>query len=509
MNPILPGFHPDPSICRAGDDFYVVTSSFEYFPGVPIFHSLSLTEWKQIGHVLTRESQLALQNAKSSQGIFAPTLRYHDGTFYMITTNMSAGRSFYVTSTDPAGEWSDPIWVQEEGFSMDPSLFFDDDGKVYYTRHGGGRNGGVYQAEIEIDSGRLDAPPRHIWAGTGGIWPEGPHLYKIGQTYYLLIAEGGTSYDHEVTVARASSPWGPFEACARNPILTHKAHRSHPIQATGHADWVQAANGSWWLVFLGIRPWDGAHHHLGRETFLTPMTWDGEGWPLVNAGKLVDLNLEVSGLPESASSPRTAVDRPLRDDFDEPALGLEWNFVRNPVAANYSLSERPGFLRLRGTSATLADEAAFSFVGRRQQHYRCRVSAHIEFEPRAPGQAAGLVVRADEKNHYQLLLRASAQGRQVVLHSRIQGKHASVGEAQVRPGPVVLGIDAYPERYEFFVLGADGARLMLGSLPTKPLASEVTGGFTGAYFGMVAVDDSGEPGAADFDWFDYRPARQE
>src|SRR5690606_2672994 len=305
------------------------------------------------------------QNAKSSQGIFAPTLRYHDGTFYLITTNMSVGRSFCVTSSDPAGEWSEPIWIQEEGFSMDPSLFFDDDGKVYYTRHGGGRHGGVYQAEIDLASGRLHEPPRQIWTGTGGIWPEGPHLYKIDGTYYLLIAEGGTSYDHEVTVARASSPWGPFEACARNPILTHKQQRSHPIQATGHADWVQAPDGRWWMVLLGIRPWDGAHHHLGRETFLTPITWDREGWPVVS---------------ELALGPSDA--RRFRDDFEEPTLRFEWNFVRNPARVNYSLSERRGFLRLRGAEASADDEAAFTFVGRCQQHYRCEVSTKLDFEPR-------------------------------------------------------------------------------------------------------------------------------
>src|SRR5690606_5257489 len=297
MNPILPGFYPDPSVCRVGHDYYLVTSSFEYFPGVPIFHSTNLVDWRQIGHVLTRKGQLNLEGAKSSKGIFAPTLRHHQGTFYVVTTNMSGGGSFYVTSRDPAGPWSDPIHVQEQSFSMDPSLFFDEDGKVYYTRHGGLRDGGVYQAEIDVATGRLDAEPRLIWSGTGGIWPEGPHLYKVDGTYYLMIAEGGTSYGHEVTVARSASPWGPFELCPENPILTHKTDRKHPIQATGHADLVQTPEGSWWMVFLGIRPWDGEHHHLGRETFLAPVTWSPAGWPVVNGGKFVDLALAATGLP--------------------------------------------------------------------------------------------------------------------------------------------------------------------------------------------------------------------
>src|SRR5882724_8476694 len=186
-NPILAGFYPDPSVCRVGDDYYLVTSSFEYFPGVPIFHSRDLVHWRPIGHCLTRASQLPLQNAKSSQGIFAPTLRYRDGTFYMVTTNISGGGIFYVTATDPSGPWSEPVWLREAHGWMDPSLLFDDDGKVYYTRHDGGEHGGIVQAELEIETGKLLGEPRLIWKGTGGVWPEGPHLYKIGTYYYLLI----------------------------------------------------------------------------------------------------------------------------------------------------------------------------------------------------------------------------------------------------------------------------------------------------------------------------------
>lgn len=503
-NPILPGFHPDPSVCRAGDDYYLVTSSFEYFPGVPLFHSRNLSEWDLIGHVLTRENQLPLAGAKSSQGIFAPTLRFHQGTFVMITTNMTTERGFYVTTEDPTRAWSDPIFVQEEGFTMDPSLFFDDDGKVYYTRHGGGRHGAVYQAEIDLATGRLAQPARPIWTGTGGIWPEGPHLYKINGSYYLMIAEGGTSYDHEVTIARSDSPWGPFEACPRNPIFTHKHDRKLAIQATGHADLLQSQDGAWWLVFLGIRPWDGTHHHLGRETCLAPVTWDDAGWPVVNHGRPVELLANVPSLPgKETREPVVYGSSAIKDDFDAPALAPAWNFLRNPDPNQTSLSARPGWLRLNAAAATLDDEACVSFVGRRQLHYACRARLAFEFAPVALGQEAGLVVRADELNHYELVVTYTICGPELVLKSRVQGKSSSVAARAWSTQSAELSVEASPSHYEFFVHAA-GAREFLGRLPTQALASEVTGGFTGAYLGMFACGGPGTP-PADFDYFEYTP----
>ncbi|HEX6764246.1 MAG TPA: glycoside hydrolase family 43 protein, partial [Polyangiaceae bacterium] len=310
-NPVIPGFHPDPSVCRVGDDYYLVTSSFEYFPGIPIFTSRDLVNWRQIGHVLTRASQDPLANVASSEGVFAPTIRYANGTFYVVSSIVSGGDLFYVTATDPAGSWSEPHWLNESVFGMDPSLFFDDDGKVYYTRHGDGEQGGIFQSEINLTTGQLAAAPREIWGGTGGVWPEGPHLYKINGTYYLMIAEGGTSFDHMETVARSSSPWGPFESFSGNPILTHKGRTGNPIQATGHGDLVQTQNGSYWLVFLGIRPPDGSHHHLGRETFLAPVTFNAQNWPVVNGGNAIALTQSTMGLPPVASPPAPTV----RDDF--------------------------------------------------------------------------------------------------------------------------------------------------------------------------------------------------
>lgn len=242
LNPVLPGFYPDPSVCRVGPDYYLVTSSFEYFPGVPIFHSLDLIHWHQIGHCLTRASQLALANISSSQGIYAPTLRYHRGRFYMVTTNVSASGNFYVYTDNPAGEWSEPIWLQQEG--IDPSLCFDGD-HTYLTSSGDRPLPGIYQCEIEIETGRQLTEARYLWRGTGGRFPEAPHLYHIGDYYYLFIAEGGTEYGHMETLARSRSPWGPFEPCPHNPLLTHRNDGYHPIQGTGHADLIETHDESW------------------------------------------------------------------------------------------------------------------------------------------------------------------------------------------------------------------------------------------------------------------------
>ncbi len=501
-NPVLPGFHPDPSICRVGADYYLATSSFEYFPGVPLFHSRDLVHFRPIGHALARASSLSLGSAKSSEGIFAPTLRYHRGTFYLVTTNISGGGNFYVTAQDPAGPWSEPSFLREEHGWMDPSLFFDDDGKVYFTRHGDGERGAIYQTELDLERGELRGPARRIWCGTGGIWPEGPHLYKRNGAYYLMIAEGGTSYGHGVTIARAPSPFGPFEPCARNPILSHAARPAHPIQALGHADWVTTPDGHDFLVCLGVRPAHGRHHHLGRETFLAPMTWDADGFPLVNGGRGLELSMTAPGLPPAA--PLAA--RPTRDDFTQSSLGFEWNFIRNPNPEHWSLTARPGCLRLNGTRASLDAVTSPAFAGRRQQHFELRASALLEFEPALEGEEAGLTLRANEENHHDLCVVRAEGRRRVRLREREKGASRVLVELDAPAGPLVLAVEATRERYDFSVTGSDGTARFVGSTSPVPLSSESAGGFTGVYIGLYAstTHDRTMP-PADFDWFDYEP----
>jgi alpha-N-arabinofuranosidase len=510
-NPVLPGFHPDPSICRVGADYYLATSSFEYFPGVPLFHSRDLVSWRQLGHALTRRTQLELGKTKSSKGIFAPTLRYHQGTFYLVTTHVEGGGNFFVTAADPAGPWSEPIWIREQAWGMDPSLLFDDDGKVYFTRHGGGERGGVYQAEIDIKTGELAAEPRLIYSGTGGVWPEGPHLYKHGGYYYLLLAEGGTSYNHMVTLARSKSPYGPFVGAPQNPILTHKNQRELPIQALGHADLFQAENQSFWLVLLGVRPadmseGDRGHHHLGRETFLAPVSWDAQGWLVVNENAPIQPKMTVSGLPEPQPWPL----EPRRDHFDQTELGHRYVFVRNPEPGSWSLSARPGFLRLTGNKATLSEAESPAFVGRRQQHFNCTLSTLVDFEPTHPDQEAGLVLRQNDDNHYDLLVKGSKAGRRVVLRTQIKGEERILAEAPLRQGPVVLRVRASNNGYQFWYETPErpapaGDPPPLGTAATLPLSSESAGGFTGVVAGLYAsAGQAKQAPPADFDWFDYR-----
>ena len=346
------------SICRVGEDYYLVNSTFEYFPGVPLFHSKDLINWRQIGHCLTRESQLPLEKCSNWGGIYAPTIRYHNGRFYMITTNVSGGGNFLVYTDDINSEWSDPIWIDIP--AIDPSLYFED-GKCFVTVN---PQNSIVLYEIDPETGQVLTEGHSIWNGTGGRYPEGPHIYKKDNWYYLLISEGGTEYGHKVTIARSRNIYGPYESNPANPILTHAdmIAQDNPIQGTGHADLIEAHDGSWWMVCLGFRPQNGRHHLLGRETFLAPVRWDENAWPVVNGNGTISLEMNCPTLPLY-----TVEELPSMNNFNEVALGPEWNYLRNPNTANYSLTENPGYLRLKGTSITLDEIDSPTFVGRRQQ----------------------------------------------------------------------------------------------------------------------------------------------
>jgi alpha-N-arabinofuranosidase len=533
-NPILPGFHPDPSICRVGDDFYLVNSSFEYFPGVPIFHSRDLVHWRQIGHVLTRRSQLNLDKMGSSRGIYAPTLRHAGGRFYMITTLIDGGGNFVVSARRPEGSWSDPIWLDQEGESgFDPSLLFHD-GRVYYTRTGKGadfEHPFVHQVELDLGTFKRRGRMRVIWRGTGDVWTEGPHLltfsgknpgrvlsnsrvesrraklagtHAIRGRYYLLAAEGGTFLGHAQMAARSEAPFGPFEPCPRNPILSHRRRRGHPIQATGHADLVTLCDGSVWAVFLGVRRHDG-HTLLGRESYLAPVTFDNDGWPMIGDGGHVELKMVAPALP-AHSWPG----EPARDDFDDLALAPHWVFLRNPVPGAASLKERPGFLRLWGSPETLDDVAATTFVGRRQEHHAFTCQTELDFSPQRPGEEAGLTVRAREEFHLDLAIRWTADGREAVATVRAGKNRRTLGRVQLPgQGRVRLEISATAAAYRF--RAGTGNRLrLLGTVPTRMLSTETIKRsgilhFTGVVIGMYATGRGQRASVpADFDWFSYR-----
>jgi alpha-N-arabinofuranosidase len=512
-NPVIPGFHPDPSICRVGQDYFLVTSSFEYFPGVPLFHSRDLVHWRQIGHCLTRPSQLPLDNVRPSGGIFAPTIRYHNGTFYMITTNITGGGNFYVHTNDPYGEWSEPIWLDQGG--IDPSLFFDDDGRVYMTSNW--FDGfplpeeidpaipiwGIQQSELDSVTGKRLTEPQRIWAGTGGRYPEAPHLYRIGGFYYLLIAEGGTELGHMVTIARSTTPYGPWLACPHNPILTHRSFHS-PIQALGHADLFEAHDGSWWLVCLGVRPKGyPACYHLGRETFLAPVIWDDQGWPHVGEQGRIRVEMEAPRLAQ-VEWPTSAT----HDEFDQPTLAHEWNFLGTPRPENWSLIARPGSLLLFGNSARLYDGPPVTFVGRRQQHFNCVVTAALDFVPSADHEEAGLTVWMNPQHHYDLFVSRQHGQRWISVRRRIGSLSAVVAQAVLADGALILRIAANANSYTFGYTVDQATAQILATGETRYLSTEVAGGFTGVYFGIYATGNGQTSAtAAAIDWFDYQIAQ--
>ncbi len=501
-NPVVSGFYPDPSVIRVGEDYYLVASSFEFFPGVPVLHSRDMVHWRTIGHCLTRKSQLDLESCPPSRGIWAATIRHHNGRFYMITTIMNHGtlRKFFVTADHPAGPWSDPIWIDQPG--IDPTLFWDDDGTCYLTSNGGaGGQKGIDQAVLDTETGKLLTEDRLIWTGTGGAYPEGPRLYKINGWYYLSIAEGGCQYGHVQTIARSRSPWGPFEPCPRNPILTHRHRGGHVIQGLGHMELVHAHNGSWWAYFLGYRMTRQFFYHLGRETFLAPVRWDDQGWPVIGNDGVIELEMD-GPLPPSHLWPA----EPIRDDFDSPELRLCWNFLRNPQPGSWSLNERKGSLTLHGNTATLDDIAAPAFVGHRQEHWDVLVRTRMDFEPAADGDEAGLSMFYQDEHHYEIAVTRRNGRRTLIVRRRVGDLTAIVAEQPAPPGPIDLAVRA--DKFVYHIgYEADGAHKVLATGRTQHLSCEAAPvGFTGVYFALYATG-AGRPASvpAHFDWFDYQP----
>jgi len=466
--PVVPGFHPDPSTCRVGDTYWMVHSSFEYAPGVPLFRSTDLVSWEQVGHVLARPAQLDVSAAPGSGGITAPTLRFHDGRFWMITTNLAdGGWQTLVTAEDPLGEWSDPVRLTEVR-GIDPDLAWDDDGTllVSYAGFGAGGPAGLVQQAVDPVTGAALTERQHLWQGTGGRFPEGPHLYRVGEWWYLLIAEGGTERGHAVTIARGRSPQGPFEPCPDNPLLTHRGVGS-PVQNTGHADLVQRPDGSWAIVFHGVRIRGASpqFHVLGRETFAAEVEWV-DGWPrlgawLVPARDPVSVE-ELTGdeLPVSWVSPR-----------------------RFPADV---LTRTDGGWRLSAVDADPASDD-LAFVGRRQEHLTCSVRAVVD----ATGGVGGLSMRMDGRHHLDL----EVSGRTVRAVAQVGPLRSVLGSVDVPVGEVTLEIRAVPDEGHFSstALGPDqlvagmvvaGEFAELGRLDGRYVSTEVAGGMTGRLAGV-------------------------
>lgn len=492
-NPIIRGCSPDPTICRAGDDFYLINSSFEFFPGLPVYHSTNLVNWELVSHCLTRESQLSLGRCSESGGIYAPTLRWHEGRFFLCTTNVSHRGNFIIHTEDAAGEWSEPVWIEQEG--IDPSLLFDDDGTVYFCTASFEENRtGILMSEINPMTGEILKGPVLLTAGCGGRYAEGPHLYKINGMYYLMLAEGGTEYGHRETIMRSETPYGPYEKCPHNPILSKVDSMMENIKCTGHGDLMEDQNGNWWLVFLAVRPITDSRrrvllHNLGRETFLAPVSWE-EGWPVVNGGKEVMLEME-GPLPRPAGP----VSLDFRDDFTGEESPLEYNYLRNPRMDHYFRDWRSGRLLLTGTGVTLSDQDSPTLQMVRQRGFDCVAEAEIGVKQLGQGGRIGLTAFYNHCYHYEIYLTRSAEAWQICLGKQIHDLAAVTARANLEAGDRIrLRIVTSRQSYQFYFSPGDREDyIYLGGGDTAGLCTETTRTmtFTGVYLGMFAENGIG------------------
>lgn len=525
-NPILAGFYPDPSICRVGEDYYLITSTFVYYPGLPIFHSKDLVNWKLIGHVLNKPEVFDLEGSGVSRGLFAPSIRFHDGLFYVTCTLIDKGGNFISTATNPAGPWSDPVWIPVDG--IDPSPFFDDKGKAYLIYNSvAPDNAPQYRGHrtiriIELDQDSLKVVGKEEIIVNGGvdlskkpIWIEAPHIFKKDGFYYLICAEGGTGYQHSEVVFRSDSVKGPYIPYDKNPILTQRhldSTRVNPITTTGHADFVETQNGEWWAVFLGCRPYVGKdYYNIGRETFLAPVKWI-DGWPVINP--------DFEEVQYSYPNPLPVVpnnNRPLsgnfvfKDDFENDTLGIEWMFLRAPKETWYNVSEKKGSLSIKARPETCIEKGNPSFIGHRQQHISSSASVSIEFNAQSENEKAGLLVFQSE-HYFYFLCQSVKQGKKTVeLY-----QSPSVGDSTMHllaatdlgdgVTSLQLKIESSPESYTFYyaVSGSDWVKLKVNADP-KLLSTKIAGGFVGSMYAMYATSQgvSGNS-TAYFDWFEYK-----
>jgi xylan 1,4-beta-xylosidase len=538
-NPILPGFHPDPSICRVGNNYYIATSTFEWWPAVRIHHSKDLVNWKHCTYAVTRTSQLDLKGHMDSTGVWAPCLSYADGQFWLIYSDVRSMYGAYkdvhnylITAPAITGPWSEPVYMNSSGF--DPSLFHDDDGRAWFMNqqwlHHPSANpfNGILLQEYDKAQKKLVGTISNIFFGSSLGVVEGPHFYKKNGYYYLLTAEGGTFYEHAVTLARSKSIVGPYEIMPNNPLLTSYKKDNKILQRSGHASLVETPEGEWYLAHLCGRPvqwnrpsaventnvdsYDGLNCILGRETALQKMRWREDGWLEVVDGSHTPLwAVEVPGIKENTSEQSEC------DHFDSPILNPEFNSLRVPCDESWvSLIERPGYLRLKGRESLMS---AFeqSLIARRQQHMVCNVETQLEFEPDNFQQMAGLVVYYGTNNHIYCHLTIDATSLKRVLRLYVN-KDGILSEpysaVEVGVGPVKLKADFLFDKVQFSfclekldweILGTETDILFLSDefVTRSREGFFYSFGFTGNYVGMACQDLSGLRKKADFDYFKY------
>jgi xylan 1,4-beta-xylosidase len=517
LNPIIAGFYPDPSICRVGDDYYLVNSAFNYFPSIPVWHSKDLVHWTQIGNVLDRPSQFQMRGGDMSRGTYAPTIRYHDVTFYVINTLVGSGLgNFYVTAKDPKGPWSEPIKLQGIG-GIDPDFFFDDDGMCYVSSCDEPDGGAQYSGHRAIKLQEMDLEQK-IPVGekttiiNGGtdiskrpIWCEGPHIYKINGKYYAMCAQGGTSTAHTEVIFKSDSLRGPYLPWEKNPILTQMGlpnSREDMVTCTGHADLVQTQKGDWYAVFLGCQPYDGRNFNTGRETFMLPVSWIDDGWPVILQPRTpVPLTVKKPDLPvDKTQAVPTTGNIMFTDNFDSDSLAFRWIGIRRPDTKWWVTSKSDKALYLEARADLLSSQGNPSYLAVRQQNNDFTCSVTLTAQPGAVDCVAGLAAFQNENYYYAINVKIDSGKLSEISIEQPADRSGRAGRGgQVPPNNLatrelpenVTTIDlkiegAGPVTRCFYNIGNNEFAQLGEDLQSSYLSTDTAGGFQGVTLGMFA-----------------------
>jgi alpha-N-arabinofuranosidase len=502
QNPVLQGFGPDPSICRVKDDYYLVTSSFAWFPGIPIYHSKDLVNWKLIGHGITRPEQLEFNGIKDKKGIWAVTIRYHKGLFYLITTCSDCGGNFYVTAKNPTGEWSDPVWLNEAK-GIDPSLFWDDDDKCYYTGNYWDFKGSwpghcaIWGQELDLKQQKLVGDMKVLTSGhaNNASHTEAPHIYKIDGEYLLVVAEGGTNMYHSVSVHHSSSVLGSYVADKINPVLTHRHFgEDNPIQAVGHADLVQTQNGDWWAVVLGKRMVDG-YIPLSRETFLCKVKMEN-GTPIFNPGHgKVLLEQKRPDLPWTPIA-----SEPFRDEFESDRLVLKWHTIRTPKEKFYSLND--GKLNMQLGPKVVDSLVNASLLLQPTRHFKFSATTKLSFKASHKNEQVGLIMYRTNESYYMLM----KEKNRIVLVKKFDGKKETLAEVPFQETEVYFNVSVNKLDLQFnYGESLDKMNSIGGVQSLVALSENKINKFNGTGIGMYATSNGQKSkNQATFDWFEYK-----
>jgi xylan 1,4-beta-xylosidase len=522
-NPILPGFYPDPAICKVGTDYYLVTSTFVYFPGIPVLHSKDLKNWKQIGSAISRPSQMNFMGEQTSRGLFAPAINYHNGLFYITCTNIDNGGNFVITAKNPAGPWSDPVYLKEVR-GIDPSLFFDGDKAFIIYNSDPPENKPLYSGHRTVKIFELDLATLKVLGSekilvNGGVdiqkkpvWIEAPHIYKRNGYFYLMAAEGGTSVNHSEVIFRSEDVRGPYIPYEKNPILTQRhldPKRKDPISSVGHADLVEGPDGNTYAVFLGVRPYEWDFYNTGRETFIAPVKWV-DGWPVINPDH-TEVQYKYDG---NWKEEKLKDQLPISGNFSfkvnfKDSLNNQFLFLRTYNPSWYNFKENKNALTMNLLPETILEKGNPAFIGRRQQHLTSSASTEMEFSTKKDNEKAGMVIFQNE-NHFYYLCKSNDKGKDVIQLFKGNPNTSTMDllkqiDLSGLQKKIYLRINSQKDTYSFwYSLKGDDWKLVEDKVDGKYLSTAVAKGFVGSLYGMYATSEGkASENKTLYKWFEY------